>query len=110
MKAQPANSQQEELQLSSIAAHALFPGRTVLYVAEVAKALQMDQRQVVDLIEEYRDTEGKSGLAAINIGSGLKREGFDRGNKTPRNYWRVPVSAFDAFVSARKNNQPTTAK
>lgn len=87
---------QEELALSAIKAHALFPGRSTLYVSEVCKALSMSENQVIDLIESGQ-------LAAVDISSGLKKDGIKNGNKTPRAYWRIPVSAFDAFVNARKN-------
>ena len=95
---------QDDLALSAVAAHALFPGRTTLYVGEVARALSITEQQVVDLILEYLDTAGASGIAAVNIASGLQSAANPRGNKTPRAYWRIPVSAFDAFVHARKNH------
>jgi hypothetical protein len=105
MKRTIHDPKQDELALSAIKAHALFPGRVTLYVGEVAKALSMTEQQVVDLIEEYKET-GTNGIAAVNIASGLKTDNFAKGNKTPRAYWRIPVSAFDAFVAARKNHQP----
>lgn len=105
MKAKAPDPLQDDLPLSSVKAHAVFPGRTALRVGEVAKALAMTEQQVSDLIQEYEDTEGASGIAAYNIASGLKTlpGNRTRGNKTPRAYWRIPVSAFDAFVNARKN-------
>ncbi|MEI9894268.1 MAG: hypothetical protein WDN28_10380 [Chthoniobacter sp.] len=72
----------------------------------MAKALGITEQQVVDLIEEYRDTGGESGLGAVNVASGLRSRLNACGSKTPRCYWRIPVVAFDAFVHARKNNQP----
>lgn len=80
---------QGELALSSVKAHALFPGRTTLYVREVANAFETSDNQVISWIEEGL-------LHAINIAGA--------GNKSTRNYWRVPVSAFDAFVELRRNN------
>jgi hypothetical protein len=59
-----------------------FPkDRTVLYVTEVAMKLRETEQHVLDLIEE-----GK--LQAINIGGG------------GRNFWRIPVKAYKAFLSA----------
>ncbi len=86
---------QQELPLSAIAPHKLFPGRTSLYVSEVAKALQMTERQVLDLIDE-------GALEAVNIASPGKSTTTPTGNITPRKFWRVPVSAYDAFIQARK--------
>jgi hypothetical protein len=78
---------QDELPLSSVVAHARFPGRTMLYVFEVADAWQISVRQVRDLIDE-----GK--LHAINIAGK---------NSTAAKYWRVPVSAYDAFVRENRS-------
>ena len=86
---------QEELPLSSIAAHTLFPGRTTLYVTEVSRALGMAENQVIDLIESGE-------LEAVNIASKLQAEGHSGGSKTTRRYWRVPVSAYDVFIARRK--------
>lgn len=80
---------QEELALSSIASHSLFPGRSSLYIGEVAKALSMSDDQVIALIEEGE-------IHAINIAS--------EGSKSKRKYYRVPVSAFDAFTRKRKSS------
>lgn len=90
------NNQQDELPLSSIASHRIFPGRTSLYVAEVARALTMTDQQVIDLIEENE-------LHGINIASGLRCETNPKGNKTPRKFWRIPVSAYDEFIARRRN-------
>jgi len=108
MTQRPNPQHQDELAMSSIAPHALFPGRTTLYPQEVAKALSMSLWQVLDLIAEYELTGGASGIAAVNIGSGPSAGSFTKGSKSERKYWRIPVSAYDAFVQSRKNNQPTT--
>jgi len=63
---------------------ALFPGRTVLYVPEVARHLQITRQHVVHLIEE-------GSLAAINVHAGA----------ATRNCWRIPVEAFRAFLKSR---------
>lgn len=87
---------QEELPLSSVASHQVFPGRTTLYVIEVARVLGMVENQVLDLIESGE-------LEAINIASGLRSDANPSGSKTPRRYWRIPVSAYDAFIDRRRN-------
>lgn len=81
-----AQALQEELALSAVRSHALFPGRTTLYVYEVSRALQISENQVINLIES-----GK--LAAVNIGNGSKGKRF----------WRIPVSAFDAYVGSHNS-------
>lgn len=101
----PTDSRQAELPLSSIRPHVLFPGRTTLYIHEVARALSCDERHVVALIEEYEDTGGQSGLKGFSIASGLRSAGVARGNKTPRNCWRVAVSDFDAFLQTKAKPQ-----
>ncbi len=74
---------------------AMFPGRTVLYVKEVARALDIVEQHVHNLIEIGE-------LAAINVGSAPRSELNPRGSKIARNYWRIPVSALETFVEARK--------
>lgn len=90
------DTKQEELALSAVKAHAIFPGRTVLRVAEVAAHLTITEQQVVDLI-----TGGQ--LLAVDISSGLKSTDNPKGNRTARAYWRIPVSSFDEFIARRKN-------
>ncbi len=86
---------QEELPLSCLHSSKLFPGRTTLYLREVAKALSMTLQQVVDLIEGQQ-------LAAIDISSGAFHPVENpMGNKTDRRFYRVPVAAFDEFVAKR---------
>jgi hypothetical protein len=41
----------------------------------------------------------------VNIASGLKSDANPKGNKTPRKYWRVPVSAYDEFIEENKNTR-----
>lgn len=94
-------TRQDDLPLASLRAHAIFPGRNVLKVAEVATALRCDERHVVALLEEWEDTGGRSGLKGFSIASGLKAHGVTRGNKTPRACWRIALSDFDAFVKTK---------
>lgn len=99
------DTRQEELALASVRAHALFPGRVTLYLHEVAKALSISERQVVDLIV-------CGDLLAIGIsanrGAGKPSTEMTAAERqrVTRNHWRVPVSAFDAFVNARKSTAP----
>ncbi len=65
-------------------ARVLFPGRSFLYVGEVAERLEVDQQQVRDLIEE-----GK--LHAIDIGGG------------GRKFWRIPVASLEKFFKDRSS-------
>ena len=63
----------------------LFPGRTVLYVSEVAEKLDISERHVIDLIEE-----GK--LRAINVGGA---------NTSGRKFYRIPIEAYEAYLRAQ---------
>jgi excisionase family DNA binding protein len=62
----------------------LFPGRTVLYVSEVAEKLNVTEQHVLNLIEE-----GK--LLAVNIGIG------------GRKFWRIPVEAYEKYLQENRN-------
>jgi hypothetical protein len=91
--------------LEGFTAQELFPGRTSIRIRDVARALGIVRQQVVDLIEEYRDTDGRSGLGAINVASGLHRPLLPNAGKERRCQWRIPVAAFDAFIHARTNRE-----
>jgi hypothetical protein len=86
---------QEELALSTVLSHKLFPGRSSLYVAEVANALEIDEKHVVDLINEGL-------IDAVEV--------TGKGNKSSRQHWRIPVSAYDDYVRRRWNNKPEAAR
>ena len=62
----------------------LFRGRSVLYVQEVASHLRVTRQHVINLIEEGI-------LPAINV----------NGAPGTRNAWRIPVAAFQAFLTQR---------
>ena len=96
-----AKNFQEELAFSSVASHAVFPGRSNLRVEEVAAQLLVTPHHVINLCELYRDSEGKDGMPSFNVAGGN------------RNGWRIPVSGYDAFIAARSGQattQPTTTK
>ncbi len=101
-RAAKPNPVQEELALSSVAAHRLFATRSTIYVHEVARALSISEQQVIDLIVS-------GDLVAINI-SANRGAGQPSAEMTPearrrvsRTHWRVPVSAYDAFLGRRKS-------
>jgi hypothetical protein len=82
---------QSELALDTVLSHKLFPGRTTLMVPEVAKALGIDEKHLISLIDEGL-------MDAIEI--------TGRGNKSSREHWRIPVSGYDKYVRERWNNRP----
>lgn len=91
---------QDELPLSATRAHAVFPGRTNLYVQEVAKELGVSIHHVLNLIREGE-------LHAVNVAG-------RNTNLSGRNAWRIPVSSWDEFITRRHNaaelplpNKPT---
>ncbi len=99
VKTSPVNrtdSNSQQVALAAMCGQYLFPGRVNLYVHEVATALQIAENQVIDLIDS-------GSIAAINIASDVREGGASRSGRAPRKYWRIPVCAFDAFVSARHN-------
>lgn len=64
-----------------------FPGRTVLYVSEVAQKLDVTEQHILNLIEEGR-------LTALNVGT-----------TNGRKFWRIPVESWAAYLKA--NATPT---
>jgi excisionase family DNA binding protein len=61
-----------------------FPGRTTLYVHEVAAKLSISERHVADLIDEGR-------LRAVNIAGK---------NITDRKFYRIPIESYREFIQA----------
>lgn len=90
-----ASAVQEELPLACMKAHRLFPGRTSLYVHEVADALEISIPQTISLINEGL-------LVAIEI--------TGKGNKSSREHWRIPVGEFDAYVERRRSDKKVGAR
>ncbi len=89
MTARNGDPQQEQA-LATVLSHKVFPGRNSLYVHEVANGLQITVPHVISLIQEGL-------LDAVEV--------TGRGNKTAREHWRVPVSAYDAYILRRWNNR-----
>jgi hypothetical protein len=76
--------------LDSILSQKLFPKHNVLQVQQVADALCVTKQHIINLIEEGH-------IQAVDVGGGP----IDRANTARRNY-RIPVSAYDAFIRKRK--------
>ena len=74
--------------LDGVLSHKLFPGRTRLYVHEVASALQITANHVVTLILE--------GLLAGTVADKSKKI-------TSQDHWRVTTKAYDAFIRRRQS-------
>lgn len=106
MTKRPEN-QTLELELRTVLAHDLFPGRSALRIAEIAAAWECTIQHVLDLIEEAElvafDIRGKVRGEAED-GTGVRPSQL--GNSTARRCLRVPVSAYDAFLR-RRSNLPT---
>ena len=89
----PVSPAQDDLPFMSIASHERFPGRAVLTCHEVAAVFRMSVCHVRDLIDEGR-------LGAINISGQPVKPG--KHSAAERNYYRVPVSAYDQFIAINK--------
>ena len=73
----------------SLRASRLFPGRINLYVHEVARALNTTEKHVIALTQC-----GEMGY--IDIGKSS--------NKSMRQFRRIPVCEFDAYILRRSRN------
>ena len=88
---------QFELPLSSVMAHAVFPGRKSLLIAEIAEVLRCTEQHVLNLCE-------LGALHAIDISTGSPAKPSELANKrSARRCLRVPVSAYDAYIGAASN-------
>jgi hypothetical protein len=81
---------QEELPLTAVMSHTLFPGRVLLRVAEVAAALRCDDEHVFRLVDNGR-------MVAVNIATSTEIQPGT--SKTFRKYLRIPVTAWDQFIN-----------
>lgn len=93
---------QGELPLASVLSHARFPGRSTLYVSEVATALSVTAAQVIDLIV-CGDLEAVSISASREASP--RSQAMSRAERAaiPRTHWRVTVSGYDSFLKKRSN-------
>jgi hypothetical protein len=83
----PAPPPGRPLGLPGILAHKKFPGRNMLKVPEVAKALRIDEKQVISLIH-------KGLIGAVEV------TGRAAGTKES---WRIPVDCYDDYIRRRGN-------
>lgn len=89
------NEMQFELPLSSVLAHAVFPGRASLLVAEIADTLRCTEQHVLNLCE-------LGNLTAIDIRTGQPARPSDYAkNRSARRCLRIPVSSYDTFITNR---------
>lgn len=88
---------QDELPLTSVLSHSLFPGRAMLTVAEIANACGVDKQHITNLIEV-------GDLVAIDLRTSkpAKPSELKAEHKSVRQWLRVPVSSYDAFINSRK--------
>lgn len=102
MKLPVLDAQQDELALSALATHAIYPGRRTITVAEFARDFCITGQQVIDLI-----ICGDLLAVRISASRGLPEDSAAMSkaerSRVPRAHWRIPVSAYDAFVTARKS-------
>lgn len=89
----PKMVHQEELPFANVQAHTLWPGRTVLYVREVARELRCVEQHVINLIEIGR-------LGALDVSTG--RPYVPGKDKLHRQALRVPVAAWDEFIKTSR--------
>lgn len=77
--------QRGELPTAQIA----FPGRSLLLISEVSKALKCTNQHVIDLVEEGQ-------LVAVDIAGPVADP-----SQKPRRCLRIPVGSYDNFLHAR---------
>ena len=83
----PSVANETDPGLESILSGGAFPGRTTLFVGEVARALRVTKQHVVNLIDE-------GFLSAIDVASGPLAK---------KRSLRIPVSSYDSYVRSRAN-------
>jgi hypothetical protein len=77
---------------------ARYEGREMLRRTEVCAAISISNSHLQDLIEEHAQTAGKSGIGAVNVASGKSSGKNQRGNKSARTCWRIPLQEFVRFL------------
>jgi len=95
---------QDELPLTSILAHKVFPGRLLLSITEVADALGVTDQHIKNLIEcgDLIATDVRSSTKGTKP-SDLKDK--DDRHQSVRQWLRIPVSEFDRFLQSRATTQ-----
>lgn len=96
-----ADSETQPQPLESLLSKNRFPNRSSLRIHEVADALQLTFGHVANLVQEYRDTGGESGLPALNLSTGNGSQTGTGRNPTGRGCWRIAVSDYDKFLRKR---------
>ena len=96
MSKHAATPGQDDLPLTSVLAHKLFPGRAMLTVAEVAHACGVDKQHIANLIEV-------GDLVAIDLRTTkpAKPSEIKAAHKSIRQWLRIPTTAYDALVTSR---------
>ena len=96
MRKQVAIPGQDELPLTSVLAHKLFPGRAMLTVAEVANACGVDKQTITNLIE-------CGDMLAVDLRTTRPARPTDvkAEHKSIRQWLRIPTSSYDAFINSR---------
>lgn len=84
------NPHQDELPMTALMSHSIWPGRVLLYVHEVATALRSSSEHVWNLIDSGQ-------LRAIDI-STQKELIPGQIDKRRRPCFRIPVAAWDHFI------------
>ena len=76
--------------LESILASGAFPGRSTLFVAEVAQALRITKQHVINLIDE-------GFLSAIDVANCSN----SKSGAPTRRALRIPVGSYDNYIRSR---------
>jgi hypothetical protein len=86
---QPVAAPSKAVPVDDVLGDLTFPGRSVLYVHEVADKLRCCQQHILDLIDEGR-------LPAIEM--------TGSGNKTARRSLRIPAAGFRLFLARQRTD------
>jgi hypothetical protein len=83
------NAAQFELEIAPVLSHVAFPGRRFITIQEFAAPAKLSVQHVLNLI-------ACGELSAVDMRGGGKADG-----KTPRQWLRIPVAAYDEFIKRR---------
>ena len=75
--------------LRSLLSAEVFPGRRTVTCSEVAKVLSLGEQHIRNLCDDGTI------LGAVNVAGSL--------NAKRKAYWRIPVSAYDAWLKRQSN-------
>jgi hypothetical protein len=90
------NAHQDELPLTSVLAHTVFPGRSMLTLTEVAAAWRVDLQHVKNLVE-------CGDMVAIDLKTSkpAKPSELKTEHRSFRQWLRIPTSEHDRFLKER---------